>query len=201
MRAVMLALALVATPALAQPAGKPGAADPARVKAGTYKVDPNHTQVFWSVDHLGFSVLEGGFGSPSGTLTLDPRNPNGAKLSLTFPMNAITTTSAMFKEHLSSPNWFDVAKFPEATFVSTKVVASGANAQVTGNLTIKGVTKPVTLQARFYGAGTNPMSKAETVGFAVTGTVKRSDFGLGNAAPVVDDAVKLKINAAFEKTS
>jgi polyisoprenoid-binding protein YceI len=200
MRNALLVLALIAAaPAVAQAPAKPGAADAARVQAGTYEVDPNHTQVFWSVDHMGFSVLEGGFGSPKGTLTLDPKNPAAAKLSLTFPMTAITTTSAMFKEHLSSANWFDVAKYPEATFVSTSVAANGTNAQVTGNLTIKGVTKPVTLQVRFYGAGANPMSKAATVGFAATGTLKRSDFGVGGAVPIVDDEVKLTINAAFEK--
>ncbi|WP_294391663.1 YceI family protein [uncultured Sphingomonas sp.] len=201
MRHALLALALIAAPAIAQPAGKPGAPDVSRVQAGTYTVDPNHTQVLWSVDHMGFSVLQGAFGSPTGTLTLDPKNPAAAKLSLTFPMTAITTTSAMFKEHLSSANWFDVAKYPEATFVSTKVAASGRGAQVTGNLTIKGVTRPVTLQAKFYGAGTNPMSKATTVGFSATGTVRRSDFGLGAAVPVVDDQVQLTINGAFEKQS
>jgi polyisoprenoid-binding protein YceI len=200
MRQALLALALIAaTPALAQPAGKPGAADVSRVQAGTYQVDPNHTQVFWSVDHMGFSTLQGGFGSPTGTLTLDPKNPTGAKLSLKFPMSAITTTSALFKEHLSSANWFDVAKYPEATFVSTQVAVSGTTARVTGDLTVKGVTKPVTLDVRFFGAGANPMSKAPTVGFSATGTLKRSDFGLGMAVPVVDDEVKLTINAAFEK--
>jgi polyisoprenoid-binding protein YceI len=197
MRHVLLALALVAAPAslLAQ---KPGAADVSRVQAGTYKADPNHTQVFFSVDHFGVSILEGGFGSPTGTLTLDPKNPAAAKVSLTFPMSAITTTSAMFKEHLSSPNWFDAAKYPEATFVSTAVAASGTTARITGNLTIKGVTKPIVLEARFHGAGVNPMSKALNIGFSATGTLKRSDFGLGNV-PIVDDQVKLRINAAFEK--
>jgi polyisoprenoid-binding protein YceI len=201
MRHLLLALAAFsAVPAFSQPAALPGTADVARVQAGTYAVDPNHTQVFWSVDHMGFSVLQGGFGTPKGTLTIDPRNPSAAKLSLTFPMSAITTTSPLFKEHLSSANWFDVAKYPEATFVSTAVVARGATAQVTGDLTVKGVTKPVTLQVRFYGAGANPMSKALTIGFSATGTLKRSDFGLG-AAPVVSDEVKLTINAAFEKAN
>ena len=201
--ALFAAALLIAAPAFAQPtappAGKPGAADPSRVLAGNYKPDPNHTQVFWSVDHLGFSILEGGFGSPTGSLTLDPKNPNAATLSLTFPMTAITTTASIFKEHLSSAQWFDVAKFPEATFVSTKVVASGNSAQITGNLTIKGITKQVTLAAQFHGAGNNGPQRTLNIGFTATGTVKRSDFGLNGAIPMVDDQVKLRINAAFQK--
>ena len=96
-------------------------------------------------------------------------------------------------------DFFDVAKFPTAKFVSTSVKAEGTGATITGNLTIKGITKPVTLDAEFYGAGTNPMNKQENVGFVATGSIKRSDFGLGYAVPVVGDAVELKIIAGFQK--
>jgi polyisoprenoid-binding protein YceI len=111
----------------------------------------------------------------------------------------MTTTSAAFTKHLQSKDFFEVEKYPSAKFVSTSVTVDGQNAKIAGDLTLHGVTKPVTLDAKLTGAGTNPMSKAATVGFSATATIKRSDFGLGYAAPAVGDEVKLKITAAFEK--
>jgi len=195
-----IAASLIAVPAVAQmPSGPPGKAEASRVVAGTYKVDANHTQVLWEVDHMGFTPLWGLFGGITGSLTLDPAKPDASKLSVEIPLSGITASPAGFVKHLSSPDFFDVAKFATATFVSTSVKASGNKATITGDLTIKGVTKPVTLDAQFYGAGGNPMSKAPTVGFTATTTIKRSDFGLGMAAPVVSDKTELKIVAAFEK--
>jgi polyisoprenoid-binding protein YceI len=98
---------------------------------------------------------------------------------------------------LKSKDFFDAATYPTARFVSTSVVASGNSAKITGNLTIKDQTKPVTIDATLVGAGTNPMSKKLNFGFRGTTTIKRSDFGLGYATPVVADSVKLDINAAF----
>jgi polyisoprenoid-binding protein YceI len=98
-----------------------------------------------------------------------------------------------------SADFFDAAKFPNATFTSTKVTASGTSATVVGNLTLKGVTKPVTLAVKFTGAGANPMSKAVTVGFSATGTIKRSDFGINYGVPAVGDQVDLVLTGAFEK--
>jgi len=179
----------------------PGAADASRVQAGTYKTDANHTQVVWSVNHLGFSNLYGMFGAKSGTLTVDPKNPAASKVSIEFAVDDMNTSSKQFGTHLRSPDFFDAAKFPTATFVSTSVQASGTSAKIMGNLTVHGVTKPVTLDAKLMGAGANPMSKAQTIGFTATTTIKRSDFGLGMAAPAVSDDVMLHITAAFEKTA
>lgn len=190
-----VAALLIATPAMAQ---TPGAPDVSRVAAATYKVDSNHTQVVWSLDHMGFSILYGMFGSMSGTLTLDPAKPNDAKVSIEIPMSGITTPSAGFSKHLASADFFDAEKFPTAKFVSTSVVVSGQTAKITGDLTLHGVTKPVVLDAKFTGAGANPMSKAPTVGFSATAKLKRSEFGLGRVVPVVGDDVDLKITAAFE---
>jgi polyisoprenoid-binding protein YceI len=203
MRRALIALsvaAAIAAPAVVT-AQMPGAMDASRVTAGTYKADPNHTQVVWSVNHLGFSTLYGIFGAKGGSLTIDPKNPSAAKLSVEFSMADLTVSSKQFGTHLSSPDFFDTAKFGTATFVSTSVQPSGTSAKITGNLTIRGVTKPVTIDAKLMGAGPNPMSKAATVGFTGTATVKRSDFGLGMAAPAVSDDVKLEITAAFEKTA
>ncbi|MDB5688958.1 MAG: hypothetical protein JWL91_834 [Sphingomonas bacterium] len=197
---IALSLAAMAVPTFVT-AQMPGAPDAARVTAGTYKVDPNHTQVVWSVNHLGFSNLYGMFGAKGGSLTIDPKNLAAAKVSIEFSTADLSVTSTQFGTHLKSGDFFDVSKFPTATFVSTGVQASGTSAKIMGNLTVHGVTRPVTLDAKLMGAGPNPMSKAATVGFTATATVKRSEFGLGMATPVVSDDVTLHITAAFEKTA
>lgn len=195
-----LGLSLVAGSAIAQTAAAPNsAAAVSAIQAGAYKVDANHTQVIWSVDHMGFSRLHGMVGGMSGVLQLDPAKLAAASLAIDIPLSGLTVTSAGFAQHLASADMFDTAKFPAAKFVSTSVKVKGQEATITGDLTLHGVTRPVTLEARFYGAGANPMSKAATVGFSATGKLKRSDFNLGYAAPVVSDEVNLEINAAFEK--
>jgi polyisoprenoid-binding protein YceI len=190
-------LALTAAPVLAQTAAVPGAPVKARVAAGTYAVDPNHTQVTWQVNHMGFSMLEGQFGASGGSIMIDPAKPNATKVEVNFAIDQLSVTSAPFTGHLKSKDFFDVATHPTAKFVSTKVVATGDKATITGDLTIKGITKPVVLQATFVGAGTNPMNKKVNFGFRATSSIKRSDFGLGAAVPVVSDRVDLTINAAF----
>ncbi|MEG8013894.1 YceI family protein [Sphingomonas sp. 22R3R2A-7] len=190
-------LALTAAPVLAQTAAVPGAPVKARVAAGTYAVDPNHTQVTWQVNHMGFSMLEGQFGASGGSIMIDPAKPNATKVEVNFAIDQLSVTSAPFTGHLKSKDFFDVATHPTAKFVSTKVVATGDKATITGDLTIKGITKPVVLQATFVGAGANPMNKKVNFGFRATSSIKRSDFGLGAAVPVVSDRVDLTINAAF----
>ena len=183
------------------PAGTPGAHDTARVTGGTYTADPNHTQVLFGFNHMGFSNNMGIFAQATGTLTLDPKAPDQAKVDITLPINSVATGVPKFNEHLLSADFFDAAKFPTATFTSTSVKADleDGEAEITGNLTIKGVTKEVTLDAEFTGAGIQPMSKKETVGFSAQTIVKRSDFGLGKYVPLVGDTIELKITAAFEK--
>lgn len=197
MRLILAALiAAAAVPAIAQ-TGLPGTQTKAPVTAGTYKVDTAHTQVTWTLNHMGFSMLSGQFGAQDGTLTIDPAKPAATKLDVTFAIDQLSVTSAQFAGHLKSKDFFDAATYPTARFVSTGVVARGNTAKITGNLTIKDQTKPVTIDATFVGAGTNPMSKKVNFGFRGTATIKRSDFGLGYATPVVADSVKLDINAAF----
>jgi len=197
----MLAALLVAAPlapSVAQaPAGVPGRADPKLVPAGTYPVDTAHTQVTWQVNHMGFSMLEGQFGASGGSITVDPAKPTATKLEVTFNVDDLSVTSSRFASHLKSADFFDAAKHPTARFVSRTVQMRGNRATVTGDLTIKGITKPVTLDAQLVGAGSNPMSKKTNFGFRATGAIKRSDFGLGMAVPAVSDRVDLTINAAF----
>jgi polyisoprenoid-binding protein YceI len=203
MRRPVIAIALVALGSLAVaqnlPTEAPGKPDPTRVTAGTYSVDPAHTQLAFKVDHLGFNPYHGLFGNITGTLTLDPAKPDASKLSIDIPMSGIVTTSLELNEHLRKPEFFDAARYTAAHFESTSVTASGTNATIAGNLTIKGVTKAVVLQAHFTGAGKGPMNGVETVGFEATTTVRRSDFGVSYGIPLVSDEVPLEITAAFEK--
>ena len=201
---------LAAVPLFAQggaPA-KPGAPDATRVTAGSYKTDPAHTLIGWRVDHLGFNDYFGIFGDVAGTLVIDPKNLAAAKVDITIPVSKVTTANAGLSAHLlragkegGKPDFFGPAP-ADAHFVSTSVVSSGNSATISGNLTLNGVTKPVTLDARFTGAGTTPafMGGKETVGFAAKTTIKRSDFGVNYGIPFISDEVQLDISVAFEKT-
>jgi polyisoprenoid-binding protein YceI len=194
------AAALLATSAVAQaPMPIPGKPN-AKVAAGTYAVEPNHTQVVFAVDHMGFSIFRGFLSQASGSLMLDPPKPAATQLSVTMPIASIHTTSAKLDEELNSADWLDASHFPTATFVSTKVTA-GPNglAMVEGNLTLHGVTKPAQMQVHFRGAGINPLSKAATIGFDGRLTVMRGQFGVTKYVPLVSDRVDVTIAAAFEK--
>lgn len=196
---VATAIPVLSGPTLAQaPTTAPGSADPAKAVAGTYKIDSAHTQVLWQLNHMGFSLFDGAFADPTGTLVFDPKKPASAVLDVEIPIARVTTTNAKLNEHLLGADFFDATKFPTATFKSTRVVISGQTAKITGNLTLKGVTKPVVLDTKFIGAGTHPMTKSAAIGFRATTTIKRSDFSLGYAVPVVGDTVTLTINAAFD---
>ena len=174
--------------------------DPASVKAGSYKVDAYHTQAVFSVSHFGFTEFYGTFSNAAGTLKLDPAHVGAAKLEITLPVDSVLTTSTKLNDELKGAQWFDAAKFPNATFASTKVTETGkGGATVEGKLTLHGVTKPVKLDVTFVGAGTNPLSKAYTVGFSATATIKRSEFGVATYVPLVGDDVKLTLTGAFEK--
>ncbi|SFR78926.1 YceI family protein [Sphingomonas jatrophae] len=202
MRLVLAATLLaLAAPVLAQaPTSPPGAPDAKRVTAGTYTVDSGHTQILFTVNHLGFNSYWGIFGGATGTLVLDPAKPNAASVEITVPMDGIATTSDKLTGHLKTPDFFDAAKFPTATFKSTRVTVSGTTAKIAGNLTLKGVTRPVVLDAKFTGAGNGMMPpKALNVGFEATTSIKRSDFGVSYGVGLVSDVVPLKITVAFEK--
>jgi polyisoprenoid-binding protein YceI len=210
MKTLLIALPLfAAVPLIAQspPLTAPGTLDAKRVTAGSYKTDPSHTLVGWRVGHLGFNDYFGIFGDITGTLILDPKRPNDAKVDITVPVALVTTASKGLTEHLlragkdgGKPDFFGAAP-SDARFVSSRVVTKGTTAVITGNLTLNGVTKPVTLNARFSGAGKTPafMGGKETVGFHANASLKRSEFGLTNGIPFVTDRVDLDITVAFEK--
>jgi polyisoprenoid-binding protein YceI len=177
----------------------PGQEDTGRVSAGTYQTDPLHSLVGYRVNHLGFNDYFGVFGDVAGTLILDPANLNAAKVDVTIPLSGLSNASAKLTEHMNGKDFFDSAQFPSVRFVSTKVTAEGRSALIEGDLTIRGITKSVTLDAEFTGAGTNTYNKMDTVGFEATTAIKRSDFGMDYGVPFVSDEVRLGITIAFEK--
>ena len=177
----------------------PGVHDRSRVTAGTYTIDPNHTQILYTYGHLGFTNNMGLLSGAKGTLVLDPAAPNAAKLSIDVPVSTIRTSIAALDSELVGPMFFDAAKFPNAHFESTSVVANGENATINGNLTIHGVTKPATIHASFVSAGANPMSKKQSISFKGTTTINRADFGVGMGVPMVAAQVDITITTAFEK--
>ena len=207
--ATLLAVAggIAAAPAIfAQDAPQlPGVQDASRVTAGTYAADPGHSLIGWEVNHFGFNDYYGIFGDVAGTLTIDPANLDAAKVDVTIPVGSVTTASKGLTEHLlragkdgGKPDFFGPAPAP-ARFVSTSVKATGMTAVITGDLTLNGVTKPVTFEAEFTGAGNNPFNKKATIGFEAETEIKRSDFGVNYGIPFVSDEVELDISVAFEK--
>ena len=197
-----------AVPLIAQSAPQtPGTVDVTRVTAGTYNTDPGHTLIGWRVSHFGFNDYFGIFGDATGILVLDPAKPNASTVDITIPVGKVTTASAGLTGHLlragkevGKADFFGPAP-ADAKFVSTSVVAKGTTAKITGNLTLNGVTKPVVLDTIFSGAGNNPFNKKATVGFHATAVIKRSEFGISYAVPMISDDVTLDISVAFEKAS
>ena len=204
-RLLAFAAALSAGVLSAAPAQAPGQPDPARVTAGTYTTDPAHTMVEFRINHMGFTDVFGLFGSITGTLLLDPAHLDQAQVAVRIPVRKILTTSQGLTEHLfmpggagGGPDYFG-PKPADALFSSTKVVpgADGTSAAISGRLTLNGVTKPVTIAARFTGAGKGLLGSALHVGFEGTAQIKRSDFGLVADMGLVGDPVDLKISATF----
>lgn len=188
------AAALLATPAIAQMAQTA----PSKVEAGAYDVEPNHTQIVFGVSHFGFTTYYGQFRETSGTLNLDPAKPADSRLDIAVKIGSVSVQSPKLEDELKSDAWLDAGKFPEATFKSTKVTKTGAGAAtVVGDLTLHGVTKPMTLEVTYMNAGPNPLNKAYTAGFEARGKIKRTDFGVKTYAPVIGDEVDLMISGTF----
>lgn len=160
----------------------------------TYKLDPTHTDVLAQWSHFGFSNPSAHFGQAEGTLVYDADDVTKSSVHVTLPMAGLNSFTPKFDEHLKDADFFDAAKYPTATFKSTQVEAAGAGKlKVTGDLTIKDITKPVVLDVTLNKAGEHAMAKRAAIGFDATGTLNRSDFGVGKYAPAVSDQVKLRI--------
>ena len=188
-------LAVLSVPAVAQVA-----TDPAKLEPGAYALEPNHTRVIFSVSHFGFTKYAGEFRGISGTLSLDPNHPDASKVDVRIATDSVLVPNDKLKSELVGAEWLDAAKFPEITFRSTRVVKTGPDtADVTGDFTLHGVTKPLTLKVKFNAAGVNPADKAYTAGFEATGTLTRTEFGVKTYAPYIGDEVTIDFAAPFEK--
>lgn len=165
------------------------------VSASTYSIDPNHAQVQFTYQHFGYSNLSGHFFQPTGSFDFDPAKPENSSIDVQIPMSSLSTGVPKLDEHMSSDEMFDVAKFPTASFKSSKVTVTGKDQlNVAGDLTIHGVTKPVVLAVKINRAGMHPMKKVMTAGFDASATIKRSDFGVDYMSPMIADEVKLFIS-------
>jgi polyisoprenoid-binding protein YceI len=164
--------------------------------ADTYKFDPHHTSVVWTANHFGFSNPSGKFSEVEGELTLDEKNPAKSQVNVVIKMVNLFTGYSNFDNHLKGSDFFNVDKFSTATFTSKKVTITGKNtAKIVGDLTLVGVTKSITLNAKLNKIDINPISQKRTAGFTATALIKRSDFGIDYAIPSVGDNVKLLIEA------
>lgn len=163
--------------------------------AQQYEIDPTHTSVIVAWNHFGFSNPAAYFADVTGTLNFDAKNPSKASVNVTIPVKTIDTkVPALNEEFIKDAEYFDVAKYPTATFKSTKVTPTGDNTfDVAGKLTIKGVTKDVVLKAKLNGQGEHPMTKKAAIGFDASTVIKRTEFNLGKYAPYVSDEVTITI--------
>ncbi|BBF79520.1 YceI family protein [Asticcacaulis excentricus] len=176
-----------------------GSLTPAFAAPETYALEATHTEVVFSWTHFGFSKPTAKFMNAVGTLVLDEAAPANSSVEVSFAIDGLNTGVAALDGHLKSKDFFDAATYPTATFKSTKVDVTGKDtANVTGNLTIHGVTKPVTLAVKLNKIGAN-MKGVKTAGFSATGQIKRSDFGMGAYVPAVSDEIALVITAEANK--
>ena len=159
----------------------------------SFTLDANHTFPRFSYDHMGFSKQLSRFNKTTGTIVLDKEAKTGS-VDVVIDMKSVDTGSELFNEHIQGPDFLDTAKFPTATFKSTKVNFDGDKpTSVAGNLTIKGVTKPVVLTLSSFVVKAHPMMKKDALGANATVVVKRSDFNAGKYAPLVGDDVTIEI--------
>jgi polyisoprenoid-binding protein YceI len=168
----------------------------------TWKADPMHSKVGFGITHLGISEVTGVFKTFNATATANKADFSDAVFELTVDVASINTEVEMRDGHLKSPDFFEVEKFPNMVFKSTGIKKSGKDRyQLTGNLTLHGVTKPVTMNLWYRGTTLNPQSKATTAGFQLTGVIKRTDFGIGPKypAPGLSNEVNIKADGEFVK--
>jgi polyisoprenoid-binding protein YceI len=186
-----------AVPALAQVSK-----DPTQAPSGTYALETAHSQVLFSISHIGLTDFHGRFDRLSGTLKFNAQDPARSAVSIAIDTGSVDTPSDRLNDELMGPTVFDAANAPQATFTSTAIVRTGpSTGTITGDLTIRKVTKPVTLDVVFTGTENNPLGDSRVLGFHATATIKRTDFGITGMVwePMVGDEVTLTIEAMFNR--
>lgn len=175
-----LAVASVATFSMAKPVA--------------YQIDPTHTATVFSWSHFGFSTPSANFSDIQGAINVDNDKPANSSVNVTIPLASLNTNVKALDEHLKKAEFFDAINYPNITFKSTKVESLGNNQyKITGNLTVKDVTKPVVLDAVMNKQGEHPMTKLQSIGFNATTSFDRSAFGVGAYVPNVGDKITVNI--------
>ena len=193
--ATSFALIVLAGPAFA------ASNDPKQAPTGSYSLETRHSQVLFAIPHLGITDYYGRFDKLSGSLNYNSGAPEKSSVNITIDMTSIDMPSHELMGELAGAGVFNTASFPTATFKSTSVARTGANTgTITGDLTLHGVTRPVTLDVTFGGVTADPFSEAQDIGFHATATLKRTDFGITGMVweQIVGDEVKLTIEAMFQ---
>jgi len=170
----------------------------------TWKNDPMHSKLGFTITHLSVSDVDGIFTDFTCTIVASKPDFSDAKFQLTVNVTSVNTDVDYRDKDLRSANYFDVAKFPTMTFTSTAITPVSTNHyKLTGNLTLHGVTKPVTMDLWYRGTITNPMSKKDDAGFKLTGTINRKDFGIASSAPsaMLSEDVTINANGEFAKVN
>ncbi|RSE84551.1 YceI family protein [Acinetobacter baumannii] len=181
-----LAVALASTVTLAAPVD--------------YKIDPTHTATVFSWNHFGFSTPSANFSDIQGVIKVDNAKPANSSVNVTIPLSSVNTNVPALDKEFQEEAWFNAAKYPNITFKSTKVETKDKkHFKITGDLTVKGITKPVVLDAVLNKQGEHPMANVPAIGFNATTSFNRSDFGLGNYVPNVGD--KITVNITTEATA
>lgn len=168
------------------------------IPSGTYGIDTMHTQLGFAVTHLGITLVRGTFDRFSGFLTVG-ESLNDTSVTIEAEMASMNSGNAMRDEHMHGADFFDVANHPQMMFQSTSVIDNGESYDLNGNLTIKGVTVPVTLKTTFNGSAVFPMDQSTHYGFTASTTISRSAFGISYGVPMVSDDVELALNVQFIK--
>ena len=169
-------------------------ADLSEVPSGEYTLDSSHGYITFTYNHLGFSNPRVGFNRFDTVLDLDSSDPENSSVAVTIDATSIDSRVAEFNSHLNGEDFFNTAEYPTITFESTDIRATGADTfDITGDLTILGTTKPVTLATTINGAGIHPMKEVPTVGVSASTKLLRSEWGLGAYVPAVSDEVELSI--------
>lgn len=166
--------------------------------AGEYDIEKGHAYIVFSYTHAGYSRPFLRWGDWDSTLTWDPENPENSSVSVDIKVDGIDSGVDVFNEHLVSADWFNAAEYPNITFNSTSVTkASDNTGTITGDLTIKGITKPVTLDVVFNKTAYDNRYKGQKMGFSARGELLRSDWDLGAYAPGVGDEIALMIETEY----
>lgn len=193
------ALTLTGCAYLIAPVLKPNVSQRAQdVQAGDFILDPKHASLIFKIDHLGYSTYVGRFETLDARLAFDPAAPETAQLQASAEVSSLDIGNDEFASELTGPGWLDAAHFPEISFRSTSIRVTGENrGEITGDLTLHGVTRPVTLQTTFNGGANDRLRAAYVAGFSATATIDRTDFGVSKYSGLITNTIHVEIEAEF----